>query len=261
MKSFKTYITITTLLFSVAANADRSRDGARGVHDSSSKQRSGQVAKQKPSYLQKRIARNNQRNNHAKHGGYLEKQIAKQRRNHDIRGAHDSRREVRNNKHGYAHHNNGSRNNHYGHNQHGFNGDYRNNRHFDNRNYRHNDNRRYGYNNHNRRYISQNYYRPYKHYKKWKKSLKKHRKWLRKHYRHLYNYNYYVDDYYRYRPLRGLGHYFDRPGYGYGHWHEGHWCRDHHDEHFYRNYYTYYPYQDGWRHGDGDFGIWFSFNF
>ena len=83
---------------------------------------------------------------------------------------------------------------------------------------------------------------------------------VRSHNRYLSNYYAYSNDLYRYQPLRGLGHYFDRPGYGYGHWHEGMWCRDYHDEYFYRNYYSYYPYNDGWRQGDGDFGIWFSFN-
>lgn len=87
---------------------------------------------------------------------------------------------------------------------------------------------------------------------------KYHKKW-RKNHGYFYNYRPYTDDWYRYQPLRGLGHYFHRAGYGYGHWHEGMWCPDYHSEDWFRNYYSYYPYHDGWRFGDGDFGIWFSF--
>ena len=89
--------------------------------------------------------------------------------------------------------------------------------------------------------------------------MKKYRRQLRNNHRYFYSYTPYYDDHYRYYPLRGLGHYFDRPGYGYGHWHEGHWCVSYHDERYYRDYYANYRFDGGWRIGDGDFGIWFSF--
>jgi hypothetical protein len=137
------------------------------------------------------------------------------------------------------------------HNQ-GFNGDYRNNRHFDNRHYQGYDNRHYP----NGAY---HHGKPKKYYKKWKKRMKKYHKKWRKNHRYYSSYRPYTDDYYRYRPLRGLGHYFHRTGYGYGHWHEGYWCPDYHSDAWFRNYYSHYPHHGGWRFGDGDFGIWFSF--
>lgn len=245
MKSLQNVLIISALVFSASAWADRSRDESRGYHPKSHKQ-----AKQPNQY----------RGDH---------------RQQSPKGAHGSRQEAPKRQHqnqyqgdgrGYgnqhAHGQNHSGRHDQRHEHRGFNGDYRNNRHFDDRNYHYQDrghNRRYG---HDRGgYIAHNYYKPQKHYKKWKKRMKKYHKHVRNQHRHLYNYNVYYDDVYRYRPLRGLGHYFDRPGYGYGHWHEGFWCRDYHDEWFYRNYYSHYPYRDGWRHGDGDFGIWFSFNF
>ncbi len=252
MKSFKTHLTsylfLGALLFSVSAMADRSRDG--GYQNKDKNSRHAQNYSAKPYKNEKHNFRNDR--------GY--------------KGQHSARQQAHSNKHGYnnsnGHNNhgyqsNGHRNNRSG--QQGFNGDYRNNRHFDNRNYNHNsyshnNNRRFnnhGYNGYNGGHISHNYYKPKKYYKKWKKQNRRY--WKNK-YRHFYNYNVYRNDQYRYRPLRGLGHYFDRPGYGYGHWHEGGWCASYHDERFYQDYYSYYPYQDGWRHGDGDFGIWFSFN-
>ncbi len=79
----------------------------------------------------------------------------------------------------------------------------------------------------------------------------------RNHYR---NYRPYDDHHeYRYRPRRGLGHYFQRRHHGYGHWHDGAWCGVVHPDAYYRDYYSHYPHHDGWRFGDGDFGIWFRF--
>lgn len=133
----------------------------------------------------------------------------------------------------------------------GFSGDYRSNPQFDRRHYQGSQRRSYDH--------GYAYYPPKKYYKKWKKRMKKyHKKWHKNH-RNYHSYRPYTDDWYRYQPLRGLGHYFYRQGYGYGHWHEGMWCPDYHSEAWYRNYYSYYPYHDGWRFGDGDFGIWFSF--
>ncbi|MFK8010621.1 MAG: hypothetical protein AB8B80_01180 [Marinicellaceae bacterium] len=78
--------------------------------------------------------------------------------------------------------------------------------------------------------------------------------------RYYYNYRPYYEDRYRYRPLRGLGHYFLRTGYGYGHWHDNSWCVVNHPQSYYYDYYSNYPYQNGWIHGDGDFGISFYFD-
>jgi len=236
MRSFKTYLTITTLIFSLSVvAADRSRDGGRS--DS------------------KKMQRNHVQNN---------KNFKDNRKNikqKSYQGAHNSRQEVHNNKQrGTTQHKH--KNHQYTQNK-GFNGDYRNNRRFDNSNQHYNNNRHYnhsnkGYRNSGKKvYITHNYYKPKQYYKKWKKQNRRY--WKNK-YHHFYNYRVYSNDLYRYQPLRGLGHYFDRQGYGYGHWHEGSWCASYHDDRFYRNYYSYYPYQDGWRHGDGDFGIWFSFN-
>lgn len=249
MKSFKTYLTITALVFSASVLADRSRDGGRNAQNK--KVHSQHVQKQK------------------NHNSRVNKQYQR---------THNSRQEVvnqkrRNNHSNYGQRDNNRRNNHYSQNSGGFNGDYRDNRRFDNSNRRNNNhayNNNYGYNSnrhgnyngynsYNRGHISHNYYKPKKHYKKWKKRMKHYRRDLRNQYRHFYNYNVYTNDLYRYRPLRGLGHYFDRQGFGYGHWHEGSWCASYHDDRFYRDYYAHYRYDGGWRHGDGDFGIWFSF--
>ncbi|VAW44048.1 hypothetical protein MNBD_GAMMA02-601 [hydrothermal vent metagenome] len=251
MKSFKTYLTtylaLGALVFSVSAMADRSRDGVS--YNNKNKVNKSQR------HVQKHSGNKHQHNN----------------RNNGYKGQHSARQQVRSNNHGSSpsyndrvyngkgnkHRNNQSYNdrlyrgsgNRHNNNQRGFNGDYRNNRHFDN------SNRRYNSYGHNGGHISHNYYKPKKYYKKWKKQNRRH--WKNK-YHHFNNYNAYSNDQYRYRPVRGLGHYFDRPSYGYGHWHEGAWCASYHDERFYQDYYSYYPYQNGWRHGDGDFGIWFS---
>lgn len=135
----------------------------------------------------------------------------------------------------------------------GFNSDYRSNRHFDNSyvvtkpnyskapynaQYRNYTNYSYGdWHHDSRRYSSQWQHRGHTYY----------------------HYQPYSHDRYRYRPVRGLGHYYERVGYGYGHWHEGYWCYDYHQPSYYVSYYSHYPYQNGWRVGDGDFGIWFSF--
>lgn len=250
-----TYLTLGALAFSLSAVADRSRDtGYKGSHNKqSSQQRNG--GNKQHDKAPKNRSYNGQRNS----------------QNH-VRSDNQYRNNKHVNKGSNRNSNNKHRNNRNSHNNNGpqgFSGDYRNNRHFDNssrnyssyghtnnRNYSHNSHYR-NYNKHNRGYISHNYYQPKHHYRTWKNQ--NHRSWRNK-YRHFNNYQVYTNDLYRYRPLRGLGHYFDRPGYGYGHWHEGGWCRTHHDDSFYQDYYSYYPYQDGWRHGDGDFGIWFSFN-
>lgn len=132
----------------------------------------------------------------------------------------------------------------------GFNSDYRSNRQFDDsyvvtrpnysqgRNYNKYRNYSYGdWRNDSRRYSNQWQHRGHTYYQ----------------------YQPYSHDRYRYQPVRGLGHYYERVGYGYGHWHEGYWCYDYHQPSFYVSYYDHYPYQNGWRVGDGDFGIWFSF--
>ena len=74
------------------------------------------------------------------------------------------------------------------------------------------------------------------------------------------NYRPYRSDRYRYRPTRGLGHYFNRDNYGYGHWHNNMWCDVYHPASFYVDYYSNYPYDGGWAIGDGDFGIHFYLN-
>ncbi len=144
----------------------------------------------------------------------------------------------------------------HGHNKHrpngqsGYNHDYRGNRHFDD-----------SYVVTKPRYsksYGDKHHRSYS-YGDWRHDSRRYRKHWR-HYGHTYyHYKPYRYDRYRYRPLRGLGHYYDRIGYGYGHWHEGYWCDIYHEPHFYISYYSHYPYHNGWRFGDGDFGIWFRF--
>ncbi|WP_395373965.1 hypothetical protein [Marinicella sp. W31] len=125
----------------------------------------------------------------------------------------------------------------------------------------------YGHKYYKKHYKRHNYYRDRNrdyyyndhHYNKKRRHYRKHK---RRHHNGYYkNYRPYgYDDYkYRYRPTRGLGHYFDRDGYGYGHWHDAMWCDTDHPDDYYRDYYANYPHSDGWRHGDGDFGIWFRF--
>ncbi|MFC3195063.1 hypothetical protein ACFODZ_12495 [Marinicella sediminis] len=182
------------------------------------------------------------------------------------RGHHDSHKPLtqssrhqhssRKNGYGQAHHSYKKHHKKKGHQPRhgqGFSGDYRHNPNFDNRRYDH------GYSKYPQGYRDYPGYKAKKHYKKWRKNAwKHHKKWYKKQH-HFYHYQPYADDWYRYQPLRGLGHYFHRSGYGYGHWHEGMWCPDYHSEAWFRNYYSHYPYRDGWRFGDGDFGIWFSF--
>lgn len=123
---------------------------------------------------------------------------------------------------------------------------------------RHNNGR--GYNKH-RQYNNHNGYRNgYRH---------GYRNGYRNNYRNNYQYyNRYYNNYrpyyettYQYYPQRGLGHYFTRTGYGYGHWHDGVWCATVHPQTFYNDYYSNYPYNDGWQFGDGDYGINFYLNF
>jgi hypothetical protein len=80
------------------------------------------------------------------------------------------------------------------------------------------------------------------------------------HHNYYNNYKPYANNHqYMFRPLRGLGHYFHRTGYGYGHWHDNMWCAVNHPQSYYYDYYSNYQYDGGWRFGDGDFGIWFNF--
>ncbi len=122
--------------------------------------------------------------------------------------------------------------------------------------YRHND------------YTSYNHGDRYRNYSPRKRTIRPNRHYKRNHNRNYRpQYNYYFESYrpynydnrYVYRPLRGLGHYFNRTHYGYGHWHDGMWCETYHPQSYYYDYYSNYPYNDGWRIGDGDFGIWFRF--
>lgn len=135
------------------------------------------------------------------------------------------------------------KNKHYynSHNYSGFNSPYRNGHrgHNNHRNY----NGHRGYNRHR----NHNYYGNRHNYSNYYN-------------RYYSNYRPYYEDRYRYRPLRGLGHYFHRTGYGYGHWHDNSWCVVNHPQSYYYDYYSNYPYQNGWNFGDGDFGISFYFN-
>lgn len=132
----------------------------------------------------------------------------------------------------------------------GFNHDYRDNRHFDNSYVVTKPNHAKG--------PYRQKYRNYS-YGDWRYDSQRYRSQWRHYGNTYYYYQPYSHDRYRYRPIRGLGHYYDRVGYGYGHWHEGFWCRDYHEPSFYVSYYNHYPYHNGWRIGDGDFGIWFRF--
>ena len=123
------------------------------------------------------------------------------------------------NKHNNKHYNSRSNNGYYG-----FNSPYRSSH---NNNGQHNNHRQYN-----------------------KRSYKKHRS-----YNNYNNYQPYSNDRYRYRPLRGLGHYFYRDNYGYGHWHDNMWCDINHSQSYYSNYYANYPYAEGWVNGDGDYGL------
>ena len=138
----------------------------------------------------------------------------------------------------------------YHRDQPGYNHDYRGNRHFD-------DSYvvtkpRYS------KFYGHKHHRSYS-YGDWRHDSRRYRKNWRHRGHTYYHYKPYRYDRYRYRPVRGLGHYYQRRGYGYGHWHEGHWCGIYHEPSFYVSYYNHYPYHNGWRVGDGDFGIWFRF--
>ncbi|MCX7545917.1 hypothetical protein [Marinicella gelatinilytica] len=132
----------------------------------------------------------------------------------------------------------------------GFNHDYRGNRHFDDSYVVTKPNYSQG--------SYRNKYRNYS-YGDWRNDSRHYHSQWRTYGHTYYYYQPYNHDRYRYRPVRGLGHYYQRVGYGYGHWHEGHWCDVYHAPNFYVSYYNHYPYHNGWRMGDGDFGIWFSF--
>ncbi len=157
---------------------------------------------------------------------------------HRYNNRHVKRQEHRNHRRNYN-------NNHYGNSNaplstYGYSQPYRNNYNYRNRyrnkNYRHYK-RHQNYNNNYRRYNNYNSYNSYN------------------------NYQPYYQSQYTYRPLRGLGHYFTDDYYGYGHWHDNNWCAVEHPQSYYFDYYSNYPYQDGWVFGDGDFGISFYFNY
>lgn len=182
-------------------------------------------------------------------GRYDNRQSVNRDARNAVKGIHDQNRHAQRpnsnklyKKHGH--------NKHRSYGQSGYNHDYRGNRHFDDSyvvtkpDYSHSYGRK-----HHRSYS----------YGDWRYDSRRYRQQWR-HYGHtFYHYEPYRYDRYRYRPLRGLGHYYDRIGYGYGHWHEGHWCDVYHEPHYYFSYYSHYPYHNGWRVGDGDFGIWFRF--
>jgi len=223
MRSVKTILTLLALLTSFSVLADRSRDRGHQPH--------------------KPLTQTHRQHKQVYHSG----------RDHQRHSSkkHNKRYDQHHNQKNHRYHNN--HRDHYPRHGQGFSGDYRSNPHFDRRHYQGSPRGGYGHDH------GHGYHPPKKYYKKWKKRMKKYHKKWRKHHRYYHNYRPYTDDWYRYQPLRGLGHYFHRPGYGYGHWHEGMWCPDYHSEAWYRNYYSYYPYHDGWRFGDGDFGIWFRF--
>ena len=182
-------------------------------------------------------------------GRYDNRQSVNRDARNAVKGIHDQNRHAQRpnsnklyKKHGH--------NKHRSYGQSGYNHDYRGNRHFDDSyvvtkpNYSHSYDRK-----HHRSYS----------YGDWRHDSHRYRQQWR-HYGHaFYHYKPYRYDRYRYRPVRGLGHYYERVGYGYGHWHEGYWCDDYHEPSFYVSYYSHYPYRNGWRVGDGDFGIWFRF--
>lgn len=183
-------------------------------------------------------------------GRYDNRQVINRDARSAVKGVHDQKRQVqkRSTQKGYIKPGN---NKHRSYQQpSGYNHDYRGNRHFDD-----------SYVVTKPRY-SQSYGRKHNRsysYGDWRQDSRRYRQQWRHHGHTFYHYEPYRYDRYRYRPVRGLGHYFDRAGYGYGHWHEGHWCGIYHEPSFYVSYYNHYPYHNGWRVGDGDFGIWFRF--
>lgn len=190
-------------------------------------------------------------------GRYDDRQTANRDARSAVKGIHDrnqhiprqrskpKHRSTTANKHRSYHGPQGRVNNHGG-----FNRDYRDNRHFDN-----------SYVVTRPRHSKGPYRQKYHNYSygDWRHDSRRYHSQWRTYGHTFYYYEPYRYDRYRYRPLRGLGHYFARPGFGYGHWHEGYWCDVYHEPRFYINYYSHYPYHNGWRVGDGDFGIWFRF--
>ena len=163
---------------------------------------------------------------HEKHGSYSGNPQSKHSVGGKHRGYSENRHSYGNNHHNYGYNN---RHDYYRHD---------NRRDYGHHDYGNNHRRNYGYYDY-RRYDN-NRYRNYRHYN---------------------NYRPYYQSRYQYRPLRGLGYYFSRPGYGYGHWHDGMWCVTVHPQSYYYDYYSNYPYDGGWRYGDGDYGINFYFRF
>ncbi len=166
-----------------------------------------------------------------------------------VKGVHDQNRHVQRRSSNKAF-KKYSQNKHRSYNKPGYNHDYRGNRHFD-------DSYVVTKPRHSQSY-GRKHHRSYS-YGDWRQDSRRYRQQWRHHGHTFYYYEPYRNDRYRYRPVRGLGHYYDRDGYGYGHWHEGHWCGIYHEPNFYVSYYNHYPYHNGWRVGDGDFGIWFRF--
>lgn len=181
-------------------------------------------------------------------GRYNDRQVINRDARSAAKGIHDQNRrnQQRPSKKSNHIHNNVKRRS----NQPGYNHDYRDNRHFDDSYVVTKPRYSRSYDRKHRRSYS---------YGDWRHDSQRYRKQWRHNGHTYFHYEPYRYDRYRYRPVRGLGHYFDRAGYGYGHWHEGRWCGVYHEPSFYVSYYNHYPYHNGWRVGDGDFGIWFRF--
>ncbi len=183
-------------------------------------------------------------NRHERNGSHHSNHQSKHSYNNSHNNRHDSRHNNRHDNRG--HQRNYNSNKHYNNGNapfstYGYNQPYRNNYNYRNRNrnknYRHYK-RHQNYNNNYRRYNNYNSYNN----------------------NYYNNYQPYYQSQYTYRPLRGLGHYYTDDNYGYGHWHDNNWCSIQHTEDYYYNYYSNYPYQNGWTFGDGDFGISFYIN-
>lgn len=161
------------------------------------------------------------------------------------------------------------------HERHGSNQpSHQSNHNYDNRNHRRN-NRNYNYYNDNVPFSTYGYNQPYRnnynyrnHYRnKNYRQYKRHQSY-NNNYRRYNNYNNnsynnyqpYYQSQYTYRPLRGLGYYYTDNSYGFGHWHNNNWCSIQHSQDYYYDYYSNYPYQNGWIFGDGDFGLSFYIN-
>lgn len=217
---------IATLGVSSVAISNNRLDSKSNGHSKHSDRSNNLRQRSNSQYDQNRNNHNHSSNQHNNSRNYSNK--PKQR--------HSSHRNT-NNRHNQQH-----RSNRHSNNNLPFNSPYRDG-YKNNYGYRGNKHKRnkHGY----RRYNNYNYnYNNYRHYN-----------------RYYSNYKPYYQDQYRYRPVRGLGHYFHRTGYGYGHWHDNSWCAVNHPQSFYYDYYSDYPYQNGWSHGDGDYGISFYFDF